>query len=184
MNTNRIVAVMLCAGLLAACQPQAGNPALMADDIWLDDGALPMDGQMLASCSGNEAQTEALISAVNARREINMKNLLEPNDKLNEIAQDHACDMARSGRLSVAGSDGSSIVDRARAVDFPTCGVIQMASAAGSPEALVNAWMGSTPHREQLLGDLSDEIGAGVTYGPDGQQWWSLVIGDDCRSTR
>ncbi|MDO5613490.1 MAG: CAP domain-containing protein [Paracoccus sp. (in: a-proteobacteria)] len=120
-------------------------------------------------------------NALNAARQVEGKTILRNHANLSAIAQNHACDMARMGQGTVAGSDGSNIVERARAVSYPTCGVVQLVTVGGTPTQVVNRWLASKPHREQVLGQLSTDIGAGVTIGPDGRQWWSVVMGHDCR---
>ncbi len=175
MLSNRMVVLSVAVSLLAACEQQ--EPLGLDNAVLVEPESLIVDP---LNCVGDEVQTDALVDAVNDVREQQAKEFLKPNKKLHKIAQAHACDMALTGRASVAGSDGSSIVDRARRGGYPPCGVIQMVSVGGQPYGLVEAGMRSPPHREQLLGDLSDAIGAGVATSPDGRRWWSLVIGDSC----
>ncbi|WP_157994747.1 CAP domain-containing protein [Paracoccus tegillarcae] len=182
----RLTALTACAGLLAACQPGTNTTAITLDggDLAPIETGIPADpaAETLAgSCVRDDVQANALIEAVNAVRGAEGKVLLTENARLNTVAQSNSCDMARIGRVQVAGSNGSSIVDRARSVNYPTCGVIQMAWLGGSAFEAVATGMRSDAHREQLLGQLSDEIGAGITRGADGRNWWSLVIGDNCR---
>ena len=187
MTIVRLTALTACVGLLAACQPDAGAaPEFTLDGTELvpvetGNPADPAEQSLAAICSNDGIETDALVEAVNAVRGAEGKVILDGNAKLDKVAQSHACDMVSMGRATVAGSNSSNIVDRARSVDYPTCGVIQLVSVGGSASSVVAAWMQSPPHREQLLGDLSDEIGAGVTIGPDGRRWWSLVVGDNCR---
>ena len=71
--------------------------------------------------------------------------------------------------------------DRARSVGYPTCGVVQLVGAGGTPEGTVNAWLVPGPQREQVLGQLSYQIGSGVARGADGRLWHSTVLGNNCR---
>ncbi|MDO5631510.1 MAG: CAP domain-containing protein [Paracoccus sp. (in: a-proteobacteria)] len=134
-----------------------------------------------AQCLADPVQSQEMETALNAARQVEGKTILRTHAKLAGIAQSHACDMARMGQATVAGSDGSNIVERARAVSYPTCGVVQLVTTGGTPTEVVNRWLASQPHREQVLGQLSTDIGAGVTIGPDGRRWWSVVMGYDCR---
>lgn len=167
------VAVIALVGL-AGCQRSGPG----GDDLLIDAEA---DAALTGICGGDPSLQQAMIDAVNAQRGANGKTTLEIDDKLTQIAQAHACDIAARGQASVAGSDGSNIVDRARAVDFPTCGVAQLVAVGASADSVADNWALSIPHRDELLGQVSDKIGAGAARGPDGRIWWSLVLGDDCR---
>lgn len=151
-----------------------------------DRGAVPADSTLsgdpgAAACTVDPLLQAGMIDAVNAARVGQGKTVLKVDDRLNAIAQSHACDVAASGQASVIGSDGRGIVDRARAVRYPTCGVAQLVSVGGSASGAVGQWLASVPHREQVLAQTPDEIGAGVARGPDGLLRWSLVLGNDCR---
>lgn len=185
MIPNRLSALMASAALLAGCQSVVDlpNATLEARDLVpyeIGTSVPPPAEPLAAMCSNEGIDASAMVEAVNAVRGAEGKVILTPETRLDGVAQSHACDVAGIGRPTVAGSNGSSIVDRARAANYPTCGVIQLVAVGGSAEEVIARWMGSPPHREQLLGDLSDDVGAGVTRGPDGRRWWSLVIGDNC----
>jgi len=179
MNLKTTSTAMICLVMLAACEP-GNRVSAETDPLGAGDTAVPADQALAAMCSGDAGQQAAMADAVNAARAAQGKIVLAPNAKLNQIAQSHACDVAAMGRATVAGSNGSNVVDRARAVDYPTCGVAQLVSIGGSPSGVVAGWLGSEPHRVELLGQSSDEVGAGAARGPDGRLWWSVVLGDDC----
>ncbi|MGZ3216352.1 CAP domain-containing protein [Paracoccus sp. T5] len=162
-----------CALLLAACDTVPLPPP--------QDAQPPAEQALAAQCSGDATLSARLSSAVNAARSAEGKTLLETVAPLDQIAQSHACDMARMGRASVAGSNGSNVVDRARAVEYPTCGVVQLVGAGGTPEGTVSAWLVPGPQREQVLGQLSYQIGSGVARGSDGRLWHSTVLGNNCQ---
>lgn len=187
MTPIRLTALTACAALLAACQPGGfgTSPTLSLEPtdlapIETGTPADPAQETLAPSCSNDGIESSAMVEAVNAVRAAEGKVILKPESRLDGVAQSHACDVTRIGQPTVAGSNGSSVVDRARSVNYPTCGVIQLVAVGGSASEVIGRWMNSPPHREQLLGDLSDDVGAGVTLGPDGRRWWSLVIGDNC----
>lgn len=157
---------------LSACQMPA--PVSAVDQ--------PTAEQTLATeCSGDGAAAMQLSAGVNAARTAEAKTVLEVSADLDRIALSHACDMARMGRADVAGSNGSNVVDRARSVGYPTCGVVQLVGAGGTPAGTVAAWLVPGPQREQVLGQLSYQIGSGVARGADGRLWHSTVLGNNCR---
>lgn len=190
MRAVRLSLVLAATAAVAACQPTdpgAGlDPAVVADAGATAPGAsgVPAEPARQANaqqCLGNAANARAVEEAINAVRGAEGKVILTENPKLMEIAQAHACDVARMGRIQVQGSNNSSVVDRARAVGYPTCGVVQLVSTGSDPASVTANWMRSAPHRVQILGQNSTDIGAGVTTGPDGRQIYSVVLGHNCR---
>lgn len=180
MSAKTIAIGLLSVAALAACQP-SGNSVVLSDPLLIgDDPAAPAEESLAALCTGDPGLQQQMVDAVNAARGVEGKTILAANANLTRIAQSHSCDMAATGRLSVAGSNGSNVVDRARSVDYPTCGVAQLISVQGSPAQAVAGWLAAEPTRVELLGQPSEEVGAGVTRGADGRLWWSVVLGDDC----
>ena len=161
---------------LAACQPEGRIAPLPVAEV----PAAPAEEALAASCTGDPALSAQMVEAVNAARTAEGKTVLDPDAGLERIAQSHACDMAAMGQATVAGSNGSNVVDRARAAGYPTCGVVQLVSTGGTPLGTVNGWLASMPHRDEVLGQPSDQIGAGVTRGADGRLWYSVVLGERC----
>ncbi|WP_405405819.1 CAP domain-containing protein [Paracoccus sp. Ld10] len=169
---KRLSLAATCLLALSACQmPFPGMTAPQA----------PADQTLAAECRGDADAGMRLTAAVGAARAAEGKDALAANADLDRIALSHACDMARTGRADVAGSNGSNVVDRARSVGYPTCGVVQLVGAGGTPEGTVNAWLIPGPQREQVLGQLSYQIGSGVARGADGRLWHSTVLGNNCR---
>lgn len=141
----------------------------------------PAEQALAATCQGDAALAARLAGAVNAARRSEGKTLLEAAPPLSQIAQSHACDMAGQGRADVEGSNGSSVLDRARAVGYPACGAVQLVWRGGSPSDVVAAWLSREAQRVELLGQASRQIGAGAAMGADGSTYYSVVMGDDCR---
>lgn len=177
MKFHPVFAFALCLTALTACQPRDGFLPRFAGDPSVAQTGQDAPGAM---CAGDPALSQRMAEAINAARGREGKTLLETDETLSSIAQAHACDIAATGRASVAGSDGSNVVERARAAGYSTCGVTQLVSVEGSPEGIVRGWMSSTPHRAELLAQLNEQIGVGVTRGSDGRLWWSVVMGADC----
>lgn len=177
MPTFRFTAIVLCALAIAACQPGETLRSRLKPVIGQPVSAGPADA---ALCSGDPALSRQMIDAINAARTGQGKTLLGVDEKLTQIARSHACDIAATDMATVAGSNGSNIVDRARAVDYPTCGVAQLIAVGGTPQGVMGRWMISAPHRVELLEQATDDIGVGLTRGADGRLWWSVVLGDNC----
>ncbi|MBU3031803.1 CAP domain-containing protein [Paracoccus marinaquae] len=180
MSTKPIAVLILSAMTLAACQPEGTMDAVSG---LLDDDAFvqPAGEFLAASCTGDPELQQQLAEAVNAAREAEGKLVLDGDERLTEIAQLQACDAAAMGQLTVTGSDGSNVVDRARRAGYRPCEAAQLLAIGGSPAEVVGDWLRSEPHRDEILGQISLEIGTGVTRGADGQLWWSVVLGNNCR---
>lgn len=168
----RLSLVASCILSLAACQ---------VPGLTVTAPQAPAEEALAVECRGVPEAAARLSDAVNAARLSEGKTVLLLNADLERIANAHACDMARMGRADVAGSNGSNVVDRARSVGYPTCGVVQLVGAGGTPEGTVAAWLVPGPQREQVLGQLSYQIGSGVARGADGRLWHSTVLGNNCR---
>lgn len=177
MKFHSVFAFALSFTALTACQPTDGFLPRFTDEPVSAPSGSDLSGMM---CAGDPALSERMAEAINVAREGEGKTLLETDGTLSSIAQSHACDIAAIGHASVAGSDGSNVVDRARTAGYSSCGVTQLVSVDDSPEGIVGGWMNSVPHRTELLSQLNEEIGVGVTRGSDGRMWWSVVMGASC----
>ncbi|WP_295046110.1 CAP domain-containing protein [uncultured Paracoccus sp.] len=175
MPAFRIFAAVASLSVLAACQQ--GSTALP----WRTASVPPAEEALAAQCAGDPAMAAQMDAAVNATRQSQGKTPLAAAPLLAQVAQSHACDMARTGRVDVEGSNGSSVVDRARAAGYPVCGVVQLVGRGGGPADAVARWMGAQPQRTEVLGQSSRDLGSGVARGADGQVYYSVVLGDNCR---
>ena len=174
MPAFRALAALLALSMLSGCGQGTGIalPWRQAEP--------PAEEALAASCTGDAAIAAALDGAVNAARQAEGKTLLDSAPLLAQIAQSHACDMAALGRVDVEGSNGSSVVDRARAVGYPVCGVVQLVSRGGSPGDALAAWLSQDAQRTELLGQTSRQLGSGHAVGVDGRTYYSVVLGDNC----
>ncbi|MTD99187.1 hypothetical protein GIY56_02670 [Paracoccus sp. YIM 132242] len=175
MPTFRALVAAASLSALAACQQGV--------DLTMPWGQPepPAEEALASTCQGSPASAAPLDAAVNAAREAEGKTLLDSAPLLARIAQSHACDMAALGRVDVEGSNGSSVVDRARAVGYPTCGVVQLVWRGGGPADAVANWLAREAQRTELLGQTSRQVGSGQATGADGVAYYSVVLGDDCR---
>ena len=146
-----------------------------------DRTAIPDKDALAFACGGDPASQQSMGQAVNRIREGQGKTILDTDDRLTQIAQSHACDIATRGRADVAGSDGSNVVDRARSVSYPTCGVAQLVGYGNTADEVISRWMALEPQRVELLAQETEDLGVGSARGHDGRLWWSLVLGNDCR---
>jgi uncharacterized protein YkwD len=98
---------------------------------------------------------------------------LSLQDELAQASVDHSQDMVDNKYFAHDSLDGRDVVARLKAVSYiPKTGqwVIGENLAWGSgtlatPKALVNAWMNSQAHRENLLASDYREVGLGLVFG-------------------
>jgi hypothetical protein len=131
------------------------------------------------------AQTDQMQRVIELTNEIRMANGLSPlkrNDNLQQAAIYIVEDNANRNTLSHIDSLGRSIRQR-----FPDFGYFysvaaeNLAAGYNSPEEVINGWMSSSGHRENILRTGLCEIGAGYTYrsGTTYGHFWSQTFG--CR---
>ena len=118
-----------------------------------------------------------LLAAHNRERAKEEKPPLTIAPKLVEAAKAHADDMAEHETMSHEGSDGSEPAERVkrRGYRFVRTGE-NVAFGQQSVDSVVEAWMNSPHHRENILGDFSAMGGARVVGG-EGTPYWCVVFG-------
>ncbi|MEX2226582.1 MAG: CAP domain-containing protein [Dehalococcoidia bacterium] len=87
--------------------------------------------------------------------------------RLTQAAQSYAHVMTLQDWFSHVGPDGSTIVDRVTAAGFPfesQLGEVLAWGADWSPEGIVQAWMDSPGHRDQLLEPMYWRAGVGCYF--------------------
>ena len=121
--------------------------------------------------------TEMLIEAHNRIRKRERLSTLEPSRRLQEAALVQARDMAKTGKMSHTGNDGSSISDRAAARGYAYRRIGEnVAFGDFSIDQVMDGWMKSEVHRKNILGGFT-QIGAAVAHGKDGTPFWCVTFG-------
>lgn len=103
---------------------------------------------------------------------------------LNQVALGHSEDMAMQDFFDHIGLDGSEPWDRMRAAGYQySVAAENIAAGFMSPEAVVQAWMDSPGHRDNILAPDVEEIGVGYYYLPGDRgavnykHYWTQVFG-------
>lgn len=132
------------------------------------------------------AQTDVRQQVIELTNQIRMANGLPPlkrNDNLQAAADWITQDNASQNTLSHIDSLGRTIGQRFPAFGYSNYSLIAENLAAGytTPEVVVEEWMSSPGHRDNILRSGLCEIGAGYTYRSDSyyQRYWSQTFG--CR---
>ena len=104
---------------------------------------------------------------------------LKTNDLLMKAARKHSEDMALANFIGHVGSDGSTVGKRANANGYYFIFVGEnISDGEASAKEIVDAWMHSTRHRENILNCRYEDTGIWVTPGRSGRGlYWVQVFG-------
>ncbi|MGW5334289.1 CAP domain-containing protein [Streptomyces bauhiniae] len=129
--------------------------------------AAPSTPQPAATASGDVARVVELVNAERAKAGCSPVAL---NSTLTKAAQDHSADMATHNTMSHTGSDGSDPGSRITAAGYrwSTYGE-NVAYGYSTPEQVMDGWMNSPGHRENILNCSYKEIGVGLAQ--PGSYW-------------
>ncbi|WP_087882568.1 sigma-70 family RNA polymerase sigma factor [Streptomyces alboflavus] len=96
------------------------------------------------------------------------------DDRLSRAAQLHSEDMSENGYFDHTSQDGRSFADRATAQGYPSPGAENIARGQSSPDSVMQTWMNSQGHRENILNCDLTTMGVGVVE----KDWtWTQVFG-------
>lgn len=102
------------------------------------------------------------------------------DDRLMAAAKIHSNDMARRGRVSHKGSDGSLPKDRARAQGYnPRLASENVAAGYNNTGDVIRDWQKSRNHNANLLRRGAKHMGMALTYDASSgkQTYWTLLMG-------
>lgn len=122
----------------------------------------------------------SIISGINRRRREAGLASLAPDARLTRAARLHAGNMASRRELShtLTGATPSTLVSRVADVGYPFSAVAEnIAYGPVSVEPLIDGWMRSPGHRENILNTVYTETGVGVARSRDGVLFHCQVFG-------
>ncbi|MFG3046195.1 CAP domain-containing protein [Streptomyces sp. NPDC048241] len=129
--------------------------------------AAPSTPQPAATASGDVARIVELVNAERAKVGCSPVKL---NSTLSKAAQDHSADMAAHNTMSHTGSDGSDPGSRITAAGYQWSAYGEnVAYGYSTPEQVMDGWMNSAGHRENILNCSYKEIGVGLAQ--PGSYW-------------
>ncbi|MER7736225.1 CAP domain-containing protein [Streptomyces erythrochromogenes] len=117
----------------------------------------------------------AVLALVNQERAAAGCQAVTLNAKLTKAAQDHSADMAANSNMSHTGSDGSDPGARITRAGYAwsTYGE-NVAYGYSTPEKVMEGWMNSPGHRENILNCSFKEIGIGLAQP---NSYWTQDFG-------
>lgn len=85
--------------------------------------------------------------------------------------------MGRTGEFSHTGRGGSNFITRSKAAGYARPSAENIAWGYRSAEDVVDAWMRSPGHRENILNCRSKTVGVGAVYSQSGAPYYTQDFG-------
>jgi uncharacterized protein YkwD len=131
------------------------------------------DADMQPTAANLAHESDVIFCLMNAMRANAGLPALRQQDQLAQASVAHSQDMVDNKYFAHDSLDGRDLVARLTAVGYiPKSGewvvgenLAWGSGALATPQSLVNAWMNSPPHRENLLASDYREVGMGVIFG-------------------
>ncbi|RLN71031.1 hypothetical protein BBJ28_00022374 [Nothophytophthora sp. Chile5] len=166
-----VVLVMVAAATTAIVPDASGNLRHVSRSLQTDD------------------ISTALLARVNQERVANDLPAVCWNSKLQAAAKRQSDDMAANDFLHHVGSDGSTVSSRITDAGYKWKAVAEnVAAGQANVESVMDAWMNSTGHRMNILGNYT-MLGAAYAYNPDSTftHYWTEDFGtgdtEECDQT-
>lgn len=133
--------------------------------------AIPADANRMAT---------DVAAGLNAHRQANSLAPVTFNRVLAQAAATHACDMGRNRFFTHRGSDGTDPQARARRAGYRDCLIAEnLAWGFPQPARIIDGWMASPGHRQNMMHGRIKEFGIGIANGDNGPIW-VLVLASSC----
>jgi uncharacterized protein YkwD len=130
-------------------------------------------GTLQATSPGEAAWTQEVLALTNDLRAEAGLGPLVLDERASEAAYEHAWDMDLRGYFAHEDPEGEGPADRLRrhGVVFDAAGE-NLARGFPTPQEVVDAWMASPDHRENLLYPWWTRVGLAVHTGGARGPWW------------
>jgi len=167
----------LAAGAIAAAGVGPGTTAFEQSPALPEEEApQEPDLQSVLAQEGFDRRTRLeleILERVNAVRAEHGLPALRLDDRLVAAARQHAVDMAYRNHCHHIGTDGSRVRDRIQRNGYSHSNWVgeNILCSRQTADAAMSWWLGSTPHRRNILHSHYTHIGVGASmlgrYGPD-----------------
>lgn len=126
-----------------------------------------------SSSSNSGSYTKQVAELVNKQREAAGLASLSYSSELSKVAQAKAEDMAANNYFSHTSPTYGSPFDMMKqfGITYTAAGE-NIAKGQKTPESVMNAWMNSQGHKENILNSNYEKIGVGYTTDSNGNTYW------------
>lgn len=112
---------------------------------------------------GNKTPEQAVLELVNDQRAAKGCKALVIDDRITTAAQGHSTDMANKGYFNhTSEPEGTSFAQRMKNAGYPKPGGENIAMGYPTPAAVMDGWMKSQGHRENILNCEFTAMGVGL----------------------
>lgn len=122
-----------------------------------------------------------MLSRVNAERRSRGLSILAPSSTLDHVAQEYADDMLKRSHYGHVDPEGLTVRERALAGGYLLRFVAEnLASGQSTVDEVMDAWMRSDAHRENVLSKVYNEAGFGLAIGRNRRGYqiiWVQIFG-------
>jgi uncharacterized protein YkwD len=155
-------------------------PGLLISFIAVAAGCgAPLEGILsFGQQSSLDQYARDVFEATNQERGKNGLSRLTWNDTLAAAGTLHCQDMIDQNYFAHVAPNGSTPGDRATAAGYSWQRVGEnIAAGYRTPQAVMDGWMNSPEHQENILNPYYTELGVGVRIGSDGRLFWAQEFG-------
>ena len=160
---------------------QYDNYSISTDGFAFDNVVLDVEPPTDSDNQNNILPQELeLMTLINQLRQNYGLAPLRTDIALVNAARRHSLDMAQTNFFSHIGSDGSSPWDRIREAGYNLgYGGENIAAGYPTPAGVLNGWLNSPGHRDNMLSPGFCDLGVGYAYGnqSDFGRYWTLDLG-------
>lgn len=134
----------------------------------------PMPPKQQPKANPANTPAEKVLAIVNAERAEAGCRPVKLDDRLARAAQLHSEDMSANHYFDHRSQDGRNFADRARAQGYTSPGAENIARGQNSAEHVMESWMNSQGHRDNILNCSLTTMGLGLVT----DDWtWTQVFG-------
>ncbi len=176
MSRRRLLA-LLCLGLLVA------TPSCGGGGFGLPDGGGNGGGGGGGNPAGLTMTAAELADGLEVARLVDLErtsrglSALIWDDPVAQVAFEHSLDMDVRGYFDHYSPEGQGPGGRLSAAGIAVGRWAEnIAQGQPSPASVVNAWMNSTGHRDNILNGALTQAGVGVRHGSGGPWWTHLFV--------
>jgi uncharacterized protein YkwD len=102
---------------------------------------------------------------------------LATDERLRDSARGHSEDMAVNDYFDHTSEDGRSPFDRMADAGYPDPAAENIAFGYQTPADVMEGWMDSDGHRDNILECSYEAIGVGLAFNDDGRPYWTQNFG-------